>query len=121
MKASFLLLFAVALVLTGCGNNNSGKTGTSTNSAAGSTNGGSLITAPVDYLGAAVQAQKNMTKTIDVSYLKEAIQQFNVQEGRYPKTLQELVPNYIAKIPDAPYGYKLDYDASKGEVKVVPQ
>jgi len=121
MKTPILLLFAVAVVLTGCGNNNSGKADPSTNSTAGSTNGGSVLTAPVDYLGAAVQAQKNMTKAIDVSYLKEAIQQFNVQEGRYPKTLQELVPNYVAKLPTPPYGYKLDYDASGGNVKVVPQ
>jgi hypothetical protein len=44
-----------------------------------------------------------------------------VQEGRYPKTLQELTPNYVAKIPDLPAGYKLDYDATKGEVNVVAQ
>jgi len=31
------------------------------------------------------------------------------------------MPNYVAKIPDTPVGYKLDYDATKGEVKVVPQ
>jgi len=122
MKASLLLLFAVAAIfLTGCGNDNSVKTAPSTNSTAGSTNGGSLITAPVDYLAAVVQAQKNATKTIDVSYLKEAIQQFNVQEGRYPRNLQELVPNYVAKLPTPPYGYKLDYDASSGTVKVVNQ
>lgn len=56
-----------------------------------------------------------------MSYLDQAVQQFNVQEGRYPKTLEELTPNYVAKIPDAPYGYKIDYDATKGEVKVVKQ
>lgn len=44
-----------------------------------------------------------------------------MQEGRYPKTLQELTPNYVAKIPDLPAGYKLDYDATKGEVNVVAQ
>jgi len=122
MKALLLLPFAVAaIVLTGCGNDNSGKTAPSTNSTAGPTNGGNVLTAPVDYLGAVVQAQKNATKTIDVSYLKEAIQQFNVQEGHYPKTLQDLVPNYVAKLPTPPYGYKLDYDAGSGTVKVVPQ
>ena len=121
MKALLLVLVAMATVLTGCGKNNSGQSAPSTNSAVRSTNRGSLVTAPVDYLGAAVQAQKNMTKTIDVSYLNQAIQQFNVQEGRYPRTLQELVPNYVAKIPTPPYGYKTDYDAERGTVKVVPQ
>jgi len=119
MKTQFLVLPAVAALLTGCGNNNSGTATRHTNSTAGATNGGSVLTAPVDYLGAVVQAQKNMTKTIDVSYLKEAIQQFNVQEGRYPKNLEELVPNYVAKLPTPPYGYRLDYDAGSGNVKVV--
>jgi hypothetical protein len=121
MKALLLVLTAAAAMLTGCGDKNSGKAAPSTNSTAGSTNGGSLITAPVDYLGTVVQAQKNATKTIDVSYLNEAIQQFNVQEGHYPKTLQELTPNYVAKVPTPPFGYKLDYDANSGTVKVVPQ
>ena len=108
-------------MLTGCGDKNSGKAAPSTNSTAGSTNSIGFVTAPVDYLGAVVQAQKNATKTIDVSYLNEAIQQFNVQEGRYPKDLQELVPNYVAKIPTPPYGYKVAYDANNGTVKVAPQ
>ncbi len=121
MKVLFWVLAATAVVMTGCGNNNSGKAAPSTNSTAGATNGGSLVTAPVDYLGAVVQADKTMTKTIDVSYLNEAIQQFNVQEGHYPKDLQELVPNYVGKLPTPPYGYKLDYDANSGTVKVVSQ
>ena len=120
MTRGLLLLTAVA-VLAGCGSHHSGNAGSSANSAATSTNGGGLVTAPVDYLNTAVQAEKNMTKTIDVSYLNEAIQQFNVQEGRYPKTLQELTSNYVAKIPTPPHGYKLDYDANRGTVKVVAQ
>ena len=60
-------------------------------------------------------------KTIDVSYLNQALQLFNVQEGRYPKTLAELTPKYVAQIPDAPIGFKLDYDAAKGEAKMVKQ
>jgi len=121
MKMLLLVLAAGAAFLTGCGSKNSGTPAPSTNSAADATNRIGFVTAPVDYLGAAVQAQKNMTKTIDVSYLNEALQQFNVQEGRYPKDLQELVPNYVGKLPTPPYGYKLDYDANHGTVKVVPQ
>jgi hypothetical protein len=33
--------------------------------------------------------------------------------------LDELVPNYIGKLPETPYGTKLDYDATAGTVKVV--
>jgi hypothetical protein len=67
------------------------------------------------------EAQRAAAKTIDVSYLNQAVQLFNTQEGRYPKDLQELVPNYVSKIPTAPYGSKIIYDAAKGEVKVVQQ
>ena len=109
------------MILTGGGDKNSSKAATSTNSTAGSTNSSSFVTAPVDYLGAVVQAKKSAAKTIDVSYLNEAVQQFNVQEGRYPKDLQELVPNYVAQIPTPPYGYKIEYDADHGTVKVVNQ
>jgi hypothetical protein len=73
------------------------------------------------YVKSLGEAKKAADKTIDVSYLNQAVQMFNVQEGRYPKTLQELVPNYVAKIPDAPLGSKIVYDANNGTVKVVPQ
>ena len=116
MKTHLLVLALTAVLLAGCGNKHSGKPVSSTKSTTGSTNGSSL-----NYLGTLMQADKNMTKTIDVSYLNEALSQFNVQEGHYPKDLQELVPNYVGKLPTPPYGYKLDYDANRGTVKVVPQ
>jgi|SRR5450756_2439695 len=66
-----------------------------------------------------VNAKRTADKTIDVSFINQAIQLYNVQEGRLPKTLDELVPKYVAKIPDAPLGYKIAYDAKKGEASVV--
>ncbi len=61
-----------------------------------------------------------MTSTIDTTSLNKDIAQFNVQEGRYPKDLKELVDKqYIPKIPDTPTGYKLNYDATNGTVTVV--
>jgi len=66
-----------------------------------------------------VNSKRTADKTIDVSYINQAIQLYNVQEGRLPKTLDELVPRYIAKIPDAPFGYKITYDATKGEAGCV--
>jgi len=46
---------------------------------------------------------------------------FNASEGRYPKDLQELIPNYLGRMPDVPYGYKLVYDTNTYTVKTVPQ
>jgi hypothetical protein len=124
MKIFSLAIAAAGLVWAGCSGGSSSNNSSPTNSVstnAANYNTGNPITAPVDYLGAVVQAKKYADKTIDVSYLNQAVQQFNVQEGRYPKTLEELTPNYVAKIPDAPIGYKIDYNATKGEVKVVKQ
>ena len=109
MKKFSVILLAAGL-LTGCsGSNSDNSTNASTNAASGG------------YLQTLANAEKSSEKTIDVSYLNRAIQQFNVQEGHYPKKLQELVPNYIAKIPDPPQGTKLDYDPATGMVKVVQQ
>ena len=76
---------------------------------------------PADVNNPLVNAKRAADKTLDVSYLNQAVQLFNVQEGRYPNKLEELTPKYVATIPDAPLGYKINYDASKGEVTVVRQ
>ena len=76
---------------------------------------------PADVNNPLVNAKRTADKTLDVSYLNQAVQLFNVQEGRYPSKLEELTPKYVAAIPDAPLGYKINYDASKGEVTVVRQ
>ena len=108
MKKFLLLSLATGMLLTGCGDKSSPKTAADTN-------------APTGYLGTLVDEKKSADKKIDTAYLNEAVQQFNVQEGRYPKTLEELTPNYVAKIPEVPIGFKLDYDPVKDEVKVVAQ
>lgn len=116
MKAfnSFFISIAAAALLAGCGNK-SGSSAQGTNSVNKATNGFG------GYVKSLGEAQKTADKTIDVSYINQAIQLFNVQEGRNPKNLQELVPNYVAKIPDAPYGYKIAYDPVSATVKVVQQ
>jgi Tfp pilus assembly protein PilF len=127
MKMSFLVLIAAGSLLAGCGNNNSSKQAQTVHSTAAPTNAavnyntGNPLTAPVDYLGAVSQAKKYSEKQIDLAYLNQAIQQFNAAESRYPKDLNELMPNYIGKIPQAPYGSKIVYDAGSGTVKVVKQ
>jgi hypothetical protein len=118
MKGSPVLLGLGLTLLVACGSKDT-TPGKSTNPPAAS---GNPITAPVDYLGAVAQAKKTSEKTIDTVYLNQAIQLFHTTEGRYPKDLNELAAEkYINRVPDAPYGMKIVYDAARGEVKVVRQ
>jgi len=113
MKMLPVALVASALLLAGCGEKATQKTNQAVNAVS------NVVDAPLNYVGAVVDAKKSSEKKIDVAYINQALQMFNVQEGHYPKTLQELTPNYIGKIAELPIGYKLDYDAVKGEVKIV--
>ena len=113
MKLHFPALAMLAGLLAGCGD--SSQPGTPANTVS------NAVTAPVGYLGAAVQAKKYSEKQIDVAYINQAIQLFQAGEGRLPKDLQELVPNYLGKVPEAPLGYKIIYNASAGTVSVVKE
>ena len=121
MKSILFIPVAAGLLLTGCSQSSS----TTSQSAATNTTpnyaSGNPATAVPDYIGAAGQAEKYSEKKIDLTYLREAIDQFNVAEGHYPKTLQELVPNYIGKVPQPPYGSKIVYDPNSGSVTMVKQ
>lgn len=115
MKALLVPLVATALLLAGCSKSNSSNPPASTNATSTS------AATPGGYLGSLVNAKKSSQNKIDVVSLNQALQQYNVAEGHYPKTLQELVPSYIAKIPQPAFGYKLVYDLTNGTVKVVRQ
>jgi hypothetical protein len=117
MKTLLFLPLAVGVFVMGCGDN-SNKSPSGTNTATG----GSLVTAPVDYLEAAAKAKQNAVKTLDTTSLDKAVQLFNVEKGRNPKDLNELISEkYIREIPAAPYGTKLNYDPNSGRVSVVKQ
>ena len=123
MKASFLILVAAGLLLAGCGKKNSSPhpQGANTSQTAKTTDSAQPAPSAADYLGTLMRADKNAVKTIDVSYLNRAVQLFNAQEGRLPKNMNELVPNYVGKLPATPYGTKLDYDPNTGQITVVKQ
>jgi hypothetical protein len=121
MRVLLLIPVVAGVLLTGCGKSSSSTEQSATNNATTNYANGNPITAVPDYIGAVGNAQKYAVKQIDLSYLHEAIEQFNVAEGRYPKDLKELVPNYIGKVPEAPYGSKIIYDSNTGTVKVVQQ
>jgi hypothetical protein len=117
MKAPIYLSLLGTLLLVGCGNNQS-KPAQGTNTATG----GSAMDAPGGYVGALGRAQNTAVKTIDTASLDQAVQMFNVQEGRLPRDLNELVEKkLIGKIPPVPYGMKLDYDPATGKVSVVKE
>ena len=117
MKTPTLFSLAASLFLLGCGDSSQKPAPASTNAP---TTGGHPLTAPVDYLNAATKAQQSATKTVDVTSLNKALELFNVQEGRFPKDLNELVAKkYIPQIPTPPFGTKIEYDANTGTVKVV--
>lgn len=106
-------MIASSALLVGCGD--SSKPGTVANEAS------NVVTAPLTYMGAVGQAKKFAEKQIDVSYINEDIQMFNASEGHYPKTVQEMIPTYLGKMPVIPTGYKLDYDTSTHRVTVVKE
>ena len=117
MKTPYCLCIAASLLLVGCGEK-------SDKAAAGATNAssGSPLTAPVDYLKAVGKAENVAIKTIDTTSLNQAVQLFNVDKGRNPKDLNELVEQkYISQIPPAPFGMKLVYDPNSGKVTTAKQ
>ena len=119
MKIPLICFLAAGLFLAGCGDSSKQPAPPSTNAP---TSSGNPLTAPVDYLNSAVKAQQSAVKTVDVTSLNKALELFNVQEGRFPKDLNELVAKkYIPQIPTPPFGTKIEYDTNAGTVKVVKQ
>jgi hypothetical protein len=118
---SYLVCLSAAFVFTGCGKEDKPATNTTSVQSAPATPppatpGGN------SYLGAMVKAQQSAVKTVDLTSLNEEVQLFNVQEGRLPKDLNELVTKqYIGQLPPAPVGKKFVYDAAQGKVTLAAQ
>lgn len=111
------LLLAAAIAVASC-SQKSDTTAGSTNTASS----GNPMNAPADYLGALAKGQQQAVKTVDTASIDRAIQMFNVEKGRNPKDLDELVQEkYMPKIPAAPNGMKLVYDPNAGTVRVEKQ
>lgn len=112
MKTACGLFVAASLILIGCGKEDKSSPPSSAAPAA----------APAGYVGALARGQQVAVKTVDVASLNENVRLFNVQEGRYPKDLQELVAKqYLGALPNPPAGMKFVYDAAQGKVSVAPQ
>ena len=114
MKFHLLLAIATAVLLTACGggdkkDKNDGP-------------GQNPLNAPTDYVGALAKGKKKSESTVVNLQVAPAIQQFSAAEGRFPKSLQEMVDEgYLNALPEAPRGMKTDYNPETGEFKVVPE
>ena len=109
------LALAAGVVLSACSRQDDkpGQAGSSASS-------GNPLTAPADYVGAAAKAKGKVERGVEMAGLKKSIQLFYAQEGRYPKSLKELVsPDYLPSLPKAPAGMKFDYNPKTGEVRLV--
>ncbi len=115
MKAICALVLLAGFLFVGCKKEAAPPTDASSHSS-----GGNPLTAPADYLGAAANAKKSADKTLISAGIDQAVKMFSAQEGRMPRDLNELVPQYLKSIPTPPVGMKYSYDAKTGEVKVVP-
>jgi hypothetical protein len=117
MKTPLLISLGCSALLIGCGDSSNSSSTTGSESS-----GGSPLTAPVDYLNTAAKSEQKAVKVVDVTSLNQALQMFNVSEGRYPKDLNEMVEKgYMPRLPEAPHGMKIVYDAQAGTVKVVKE
>ena len=77
----------------------------------------SVAGASADYLKSTAAAHQKAVKTIDLTAINKAIEAFYVQEGRFPKTLQELVDKDLMRtLPSLPPGIEYSYDTNTGLV-----
>jgi len=117
MKILCVCIASMSLLI-GCGPSSDKPAGSATNAASS----GNPLDAPADYVRSLGKAQQSAVKTVDTSSINQAIQLFNVEKGRNPRDLNELVEQkFMPQFPAAPIGMKLDYDAQSGKVSVVKQ
>jgi len=69
-----------------------------------------------EVMGGALKKAKAMDSLL---YMKNKINTFQIQEGRYPYSLNELIEkNYLEKLPEPPKGMSFHYDVSTGKIDV---
>jgi hypothetical protein len=113
--SSIVAVGFLALLITGCQRQEPSRPAAEERTAPGNP-----LTAPVDYLGAVNKAQRAAGNTLDTAAVKQAVQLFQAQEGRFPRHLNELVQSgYLARIPQPPSGMQWRYNPATGEVGLV--
>ena len=120
MKVQLVCLAAFAALFVACGGSEP-KPAAPAPAPAPSKLGENPVAAPLDYIAAIGKAQKANISRLDQAKLIDAIQKFEAAESRPPKDLEEIVKmGYIAAIPVAPPGMKLEYKPGDGSFMYVP-
>lgn len=125
-RLCFLGLVSVALVLTGCpdkrrpANSPNAKPAQNAPAKAPGGDSGSQAKGPLaDYAKGLSNSEKKAAEVTGTVSIGQAVQQFNIIEGRLPRTLDELVESrYLPKLPVAPRGKRYIYNPKSGEVTV---
>lgn len=82
--------------------------------------GDNPLSAPADYVGTINKAQQSAVRSLNTSSIDQAIKMFQQEEGRNPKSLEELVTSgTLPKLPELPANMKFEYDAETGRARVV--
>lgn len=116
MKILVPIVACLAVITLGCSESESPPPTPQTNSVSNNP-----LDAPGEYLGALNKGYQKSIATTDMASLTRAIQMFQVEEGRNPKDLNELVTSgTMPRLPAAPHGMKLAYDPKTGSVSLVP-
>ncbi len=77
------------------------------------------LNAPLKYGQTMGRAMKKAKAMDEVLYLKNKINTFHIQEGRYSESLNELVEKgYIEKLPEPPEGMQFVYDPKTGSINI---
>ena len=83
--------------------------------------GDSIMHAPADYVGTvAIKAPRYAQRTVDVAELTQEIQLFMVDQGRYPKSLEEFVEHRGKPLPELRGHMTYSYDPNSGRLRSVP-
>jgi len=97
---TFSMIFINFLLLSGCG-----KKGSEIGEKVGQTR------------TKAFQKFKSVTHQDNLMYLKNKLNTYKRQNGRYPDSLQKLVDEgFIERIPEPPAGMQYDYDPATGKI-----
>ena len=117
MRSILIFGLTSALVLAGCGSNESGEDAASESRSPGSDPANALT----DYLGEGGQAMKSAQAMAGLTSIDKAIQYFELEHDRKPASLQELVDaGHLSSLPTAPYQRKYVYDPQTGKADLAP-